>query len=141
MNEELDHAQKRNPDQALVSEALKDGRLTLREANAIYRANHNPNFELTVDASKLRVSPYGPIPENGSVKAKVANLGDWLVHGNVSLTSVQGTLSIASEQYDFDYKPWFSNVSRNIETYIGEVVAGEGTSFRINFDGSPSIEY
>jgi hypothetical protein len=131
--------QKINPAQAIAQQALRDGSLSLDEANQIYNANTDPNFELTVDAAKLSVYPQGEMPSNGSVTARVVGLGDWLVHGNVSLTSTNGKLSINPELYDFDYKPGISKIPRNVETLIGEVVAGDGVPFKINFDGSPSI--
>jgi hypothetical protein len=131
--------QETNPAQAIAHEALKDGRLTLSEANQIYNANTDPNFELTVDASQISVIPKGKIPLNGNVNARVVGGGDWLVHGNVSLTSTNGKLTIKPELYDFDYKSGIEKLSRNIETFIGEVVAGEGMPFKINFDGSPTV--
>jgi hypothetical protein len=131
--------QKINPAQAIAQQALRDGSLSLDEANQIYNANTDPNFELTVDAAKLSVYPQGEMPSNGSVTARVIGLGDWLVHGNISLTSLNEKLSINPELYDFDYKPGISKIPRNIETLIGEVVAGYGVPFKINFDGSPSI--
>ncbi len=138
-SKQKDAQKAKNPAQKIADAALKDGHLTLKEANAIYNANTDQGLEVTVDASKLTVDPKGKVPENGSVNAKVVGLGDWLVHGNVRVTSVDGVVTINSEMYDFDYKSGLSKIPRNIETYIGEIYAGDGTPFRINFDGSPSF--
>ncbi|KZN60496.1 hypothetical protein N473_24230 [Pseudoalteromonas luteoviolacea CPMOR-1] len=76
--------EKRNPAEALAKEYLEDGHLKLWEANEIWRANTDPNFELTVDATKLTVT--GSFNEAGVAFGKVVDGKDWLVHGSTALS-------------------------------------------------------
>ena len=139
-------AQEENPAQSVANEALEDGHLSLREANKIWRANNDPNFEVTVDASKLSVKQLEDFGPNGYASGKVQGVADWSVHGSVSLSQdAQGNITIPSAPYDFQPRGSFlSSPVRNFETYGGFYFASRagtsvGTDFLINYSGSPNV--
>jgi len=125
---------------SIANSALSDGRLSLSEANSIWRANTDPNFAVTVDASQLSVR------QNGRSTGVVQGASDWLVHGTVSLsTNQQGGAAIVSEKYSFEsHGAFFDNPVRNFETIGGKVWATElglsgGMDYMIKFNGTPNV--
>ncbi|AOT07719.1 RHS repeat domain-containing protein [Pseudoalteromonas luteoviolacea] len=139
--------EKRNPAEALAKEYLEDGHLKLWEANEIWRANTDPNFELTVDATKLTVT--GNFNEAGVAFGKVVDGKDWLVHGSTALSmKSDGSIQISSGTYDFtlnlrsQYPTWIQYAVRNTLTYGGFYLASvagtrSGLDFTIHYSGSP----
>ena len=119
--------------------ALADGHLSLGDANALYRATKAPSFEVTVDATQLKVLPLGEVPKNGQVNAIVIGPNDYLVHGTVSLRIADGVATIQDEDYDFEWKDGVENLPRNVATVVGEAIAGDGTKYRMKFRGSPTM--
>jgi len=142
MFNEWQHQRKTNE---LVQKALKDGTLTLNEANGIWRANDDANFVLTVDANKLTVVRTSPYSAKGTATAFVLG-SEWFVHGSVTLQNRNGVVGILPETYDF--LPHTSSslkvTLRNYETFLGFVRASRagiqvGEDFKIQFSGTPKI--
>lgn len=130
--------------QNLADEALVDGHLTLEEANAIYRENLDPRFELEVDATLLTVSTVGGANMTGAQSGTVVGgrylLEDNAVHGSVWLVETGGVFTIATESYDFRMKKGvFNMLVRNPVTKFGGFVAGDGVEFQISYRGSPTV--
>ena len=133
---------------SVIKKALQDGRLSLDEANQIWRANGDPSLVVTVDASQLTVELQGPFV-NGQAKGVVTT--DWSVHGsNTVLQHSDGSYSLTPGVYDFTPNPrswygsWFSYAARNVETYFGFYVAShagsrEGWDYTINYRGQPNV--
>ncbi len=143
-------AQKGNPATGIANKATQDGRLTLGEANEVWRANNDPSFELTVDASQLTVLQTSEFNHNGIASGRIpySETGDWLVHGSVTLSrDGDGVISIRPGGYDFQpHTPvrTFMTGVRNVETYGGFYVASRagfsvGTDYLINYSGSPNV--
>lgn len=137
-----------NPAQEIAIDALKDRKLTWLEANAIWRANTDPFFELTVDASLLTIKQGGLFNSRGVAGGRVpySDADDWAVHGSVTLYRDQsGNISILPGKYDFDMQGSFwDRPIRNFETYggfwAGSILGTNvGTDFLINYSGSPSV--
>lgn len=121
-----------------------DGYLTLSEANEWYRdGSGEPLF---ADLSQIDLSSIASYGERQVGKRKTYNLlwygnpiTDGLVYGNITLKYYPDHIVRAyADLYDFDMKPWRNplNWGRNIETMIGNKVAGNGTPFNIYFYGS-----
>ena len=67
------------------------------------------------------------------------SVNDALVYGNIKLKRYpNNTVRAYSDIYDFDMKTWRNPVNwgRNIETFIGKTVAGEGNGYEIILYGS-----
>ena len=138
-------AQENNPANSVANDALDDKHLTLSEANSVWRANNDPNFEVTVDASKLSVKQTGDFNDNGTAPGRVRGR-NWLVHGSVTLSrDAEGNVSILRGQYDFQsHGSFWSRPVRNFETYGGFYVGSRagfsvGTDYWINYSGSPNV--
>ena len=130
--------------------ALNDGYLGIYEANEIWRNNTDPNFAVTVDASKLTVKQLtdfgGP---NNTASGKVVGIDDWAVHGSVTLQQKDGNVRILPGPYDFQPHGSFFNTdlrtfARNVETFGGFLIGSQwgtsvGTDFTINYSGSPNV--
>ncbi len=149
-NDTLHNAQKGNPATGIANDATQDGRLTLAEANEVWRANNDPSFELTVDASQLTVLQTSEFNDNGIASGRIpySETGDWLVHGSVTLSrNGEGVISIRPGGYDFQpHTPvrTFMTGVRNVETYGGFYLASRvgvsvGTDYIINYSGSPNV--
>ncbi|MCU8471158.1 FG-GAP-like repeat-containing protein [Vibrio vulnificus] len=145
-----DDAQFGNPAAGIAYDATKNDHLTVSQANKIWRANNDPSFEVTVDASKLTVLQTGEFNDKGIAPGRIpyAETGDWLVHGSVTLyRDGNGLVSILPGMYDFQpHAPVknFMTVVRNVETYFGFYVASiagfnVGTDYLINYSGSPNV--
>jgi hypothetical protein len=70
------------------------------------------------------------------------SLNDGLVYGKIRLKRYPShTVRAFADTCDFDMKPWRdpSNLGRNIQTIIGEKVAGQGTGYEINIYGSKKL--
>lgn len=134
-----------NPAHSIAGIALKDRHLSLFEANRIWRANNDSSFELTVDASQLRVKQLGEFGPGGTASARVTGI-DWLVHGSITLSrDVLGNVSILPGAYDFQpHGTFWSSPVRNFETYGGfwlgsGLGTSVGTDFLINYSGRPNV--
>lgn len=127
-----------------------DGYLTLNEANDWYR---NGNGEpLYVDSSKIDLSPQnisnfkvGESKYINFASPSNANVATGLVYGTIKLTMLDknGSTKLGGEggkldTYDFDYKP--NRTGRNIATWIGEQVAGQGNGFDIFTYGRAKLQ-
>jgi len=130
-----------------ISSALSNGNLNIFEANAIWRANTNPNLAVTVDASQLTVRQTGNFI--GGIAQGVVQGSDWLVHGTVDLSlNKQGNVTILPNQYNFEPHGdfWGNQRKRNIETFGGFSVGSfggisVGTDYLIKFSGSPNVTH
>ncbi|WP_069658632.1 DUF6443 domain-containing protein [Arcticibacter eurypsychrophilus] len=124
-----------------------DGYLTLAEANEHYRNGNSTT--LNVDLNRIDLSAIHSEDFNGVGSTKYFNLllhsnsyNDGMVYGNVRFRLYPGnTVKAFSDTYDFDQKTWWNplNWGRNIETVIGSSLAGPGTPYKINFNGSAEI--
>src|SRR5690606_21072879 len=112
---------------------LKDGRLTLSEANQWYR--HGKGTALTVDASKVDLNFINPedwaVGQSGPVQTLFSSR-DGRVYGNLTLTyKGRNQFSISPDLYNFEMhnssgvKTWI----RNMATKIGEAHAGKGVPY------------
>ncbi|HOJ25508.1 MAG TPA: hypothetical protein PK081_09640 [Bacteroidales bacterium] len=128
-----------------------DGKLTLSEANEWYRnGNGEPLF---VDASKIDLSPVK--------KSDFSKVGDFiyknfefttntetgLVYGRIKLTLLndKGDIQLGEtggflDRYDFDIKKGVEHIPRNIATWIGKQIAGQGTSYNIFYYGIGKVK-
>ena len=133
-----------------------NGSLTLGEANYQYR--HGAGQPVTVDLNKIDFS--GVSAAKAKAKASPGGISyitpsstnDFLVHGTVGVR-VQPNQTITAPQgpYDFDMhkltgdlsvKGFVDNVKtaiRNVETLIGNAVAGFGTPYPINYGGQGKV--
>ena len=133
-----------NPER-LKARILKDGRLTLKEANQWYR--HGKGNPLTVDASKVDldfVNPDGWTVNQTKGVQTLYQSRDGRVYGNLTLTYKGGDqFKIHSDNYGFEMhtgsgaSTWF----RNQFTKIGGYVAGEGLGYDIHFNGYNTVNY
>jgi hypothetical protein len=141
----LNHAssslQEVNPEK-LKRIILKDGRLTLREANLWYQ---HGNSDLTVEASKIDLDFLYPdewsVGQQSSVQTLFSSR-DGRVYGQLTLEYKGGyKFKIFPDEYDFrmhsgtGFKVW----SRNQFTKIGKFFAGDGNPYWINFDGLNTV--
>lgn len=132
--------QAKNLASAIAKEALQDGHLTLSEATKIYRANSDPDFRIIVQADQLSVSQTDMFT-NGNAPGYVRGT-DYFVHGQVTLRlSPDGAIRIYDGKYDFEYHKVDSakDVLRNIETFVGATIAGEGTGYWIRYEGNANV--
>jgi hypothetical protein len=124
-----------------------DGYLTLSEANDWYRnGNEQPLF---VDLSKIDLSGIVSLGEKFvgdegtfNLLLNSNSLNDGLVYGQITLKRYPNhTVRAYADKYDFDMKSWWNplNWGRNIETAIGQKVAGLGTGYEINIYGSKKL--
>lgn len=120
----------------VLEKGVKDGHLTLDEA--LYHWRMGNGEPVTVDASRLTVHQVNDFNDDNWAKGVVQGLGDFAVHGRVSLTKTEDGIKIKPELYNFDERKDGSEI-RNLETRLGKWFAGEGTAYMINFDGSPNI--
>ena len=138
-----------NPAQAIANTALNNGHLDVHEVNEIWRANTNPNFNVSVDSGKLTVEQLGGFTgPNNTAPGRVVG-ADWLVHGSVTLQQIDGNITIRPGRYDFEPHGSFFNTDvktfvRNVETFGGFINASQwgtsvGTDFTINYVGNPNV--
>ena len=125
-----------------------DGYLTLQEANNWYRnGNGQPLF---VDLNKIDLSGFYSLGESAVGKTYRFNLAvtsgsvnDRLVYGNLTFVRMphDGVRAYA-DKYDFDMKSWWNpfNWMRNVETLIGQQVAGEGQPYLIYLYGTATLK-
>lgn len=125
-----------------------DGYITLSEANNWYR---NGNGEtLYADLSKINLSGICSLGEYFVGQERGFNLlmgaslsiNDGLVYGNITLKRYPNhTVRAFEDKYNFEMHSWLNpmNWIRNFQTFIGEIVAGEGTSYYIYPYGSKKL--
>ena len=123
-----------------------DGKLTLSEANEWYaKGGGKP---LYIDIKSLDLSMFYSLGEQYVGKTYYFNLltcgnpKDGLVYGHLGFerTPNDGVRAL-SDKYDFDMKKWSLSTSlRNIETIIGNFVAGKGIPFDIIFYGEQKLK-
>ena len=128
----------------LKSRILKDGRLTLREANKWWR--HGNGEALTVDASKVDLDFVNP--NDYKVGGDFENVQtlfssrDGRVYGNIGIRRTKGNqFEIHPDVYNFDNHNGTSLGTwvRNQATNIGRWHAGSGQEFKIHFKGTNYI--
>ncbi len=136
----------KNPAIKLAEQALQDGKLTLSEANEIWRNNTDPSFQLTVDASKLNVIQGQNFNANGYADGRLEYGSDWLVHGGVRLQiNPENKIVIKSAAYNFEpHGNFIDRPVRNFETYGGFYVGSRagssvGIDYMINYSGNPNV--
>ena len=124
-----------------------DGKLTLSEANEWYRnGNGQPLF---VALDKINLNGIRSLGENyvGNVKSfnlliHSKSLNDGLVYGQITLKRYPNhQVRAYSDKYNFEMHNWTNilNWGRNVETIIGERIAGNGKSYEINIYGSQTL--
>ena len=124
-----------------------DGYLTLEEANKWYReGNGQPLF---TSLAKIDLSGIYSLGERyvGEIKSfnlllHSGSLNDGLVYGNVTLKRYPNhSVRAFSDKYDFEMHNGRNplNWGRNIETVIGNRVAGKGQAYEINIYGSAKL--
>ena len=129
----------------LKARILKDGRLTLKEANKWYR--HGQGETLTVDASKIDLDFVNPNDYPPDTPKGVQTLGrsrDGLVYGGITIENIgNNQLNILPDTYNFEMHTG-SNLGtrfRNFATKVGAWVAGKGTPYKIHFKGVNTPNY
>jgi len=132
----------------LKARILKDGRLTLREANKWYR--HGNGEALTVDASKVDLDFVDLSDSNKYPVGKDKPLQtlwksrDGLVYGGITIENLgNNQLHIKPDFYNFEMHNGssFRTTFRNFATKIGGWVAGNGTPYSIEFSGVNTPNY
>ena len=124
-----------------------DGKLTLSEANEWYRTgNGQPLF---VALGKINLNGIRSLGEKyvGNVKSfnlliHSKSLNDGLVYGQITLKRYPNhQVRAYSDKYNFEMHNWTNilNWGRNVETIIGERIAGNGKSYEINIYGSQTL--
>eukprot|EP01132_Coremiostelium_polycephalum_P011126 gene11126-13624_t len=126
-----------------------DGKLTLGEANEWYRTGEGK--PLFVDASKIDLAPVyqGDLSTGDSKYVNFASPGNanfetGLVYGTIKLTLVGGNKvklggdNSVLDTYDFDYQK--GRTGRNVATWMGKTVAGEGTGYTIYNYGTALLQ-
>jgi hypothetical protein len=133
---------------SLPSRPDYDGKVTLSEANDWYsNGNGQPLF---VDLGKIDLSGISSSRFEGVGTSEAFNL---LVNSNdMDAGKVLGNITLKlfpnnkvrafQDTYNFEYHNGLNplNWPRNIETFIGRQVAGEGTPYPINIYGSQTIK-
>ena len=124
-----------------------DGYLTLAEANKWYREGKGQ--PLFTSLAKMDLSGIYSLGEKYVGKIKSFNLllhsgslNDGLVYGNVTLKRYPNhSVRAFSDKYDFEMHNGRNplNWGRNIETIIGNRVAGKGRPYEINIYGSTKL--
>jgi len=132
---------------SLPSRPDYDGYLTLKEANEWYRTGNGQ--PLYVDLNKIDLTGIHSEDFSGVGSTDYFNLlthsnsvNDGLVYGSIRLKLYPNdNVKAYQDKYDFDMHSWWNplNWARNVETKIGKAVAGTGTPFPINFNGSAYI--
>lgn len=125
-----------------------DGYITLSEANDWYRNGNG--LPLYADFGQIDMSGFRSLGDNYIGEKYIFNLlevygptNDALVYGNLTFTRLPNDrVKAEGDKYDFDMHAWNSvrSVIRNIETIIGNIVAGHGKSFPIYFYGSQKLK-
>ena len=124
-----------------------DGKLSLGEANSWYRNGNGK--EIFVDASKIDLAFISSSDLSTEEYRSIQTLSkseDGRVYGNITMKLVStnsNRVKILPDTYNFEMHSYRSfNVKslaktyvRNTATMVGQVVAGFGSSFQINFDG------
>ena len=132
-----------------------DGKLTLGEANEWYRTGGGK--PLFVDASKIDLAPVyqGDLSAGDSKYVNFASPGNanfetGLVYGTIKLTLIGGNKvklggnNSVLDTYDFDYQK--GRTGRNVATWMGKIVAGEGTGYTlakgsVSGNGAINLDY
>ncbi len=124
-----------------------DGYLTLEEANQWYREGKGQ--PLFTSLAKIDLSGIYSLGEKyvGEIKSfnlllHSSSLNDGLVYGNVTLKRYPNhSVRAFSDKYDFEMHNGRNplNWGRNIETVIGNRVAGKGQPYEINIYGSAKL--
>ena len=125
-----------------------DGYLTLSEANEWYRnGNGQPLF---VSLDKINLNGILSLGENyvGDIRSfnlliHSKSLNDGLVYGHITLKRYPNhQVRAYSDKYEFEMHSWNNplNWGRNIETIIGNKVAGKGKPYEINIYGSKTLK-
>ena len=105
-----------------------DGQLSLSEANNWYRNGNGA--EVTIDASYLSVYDGD---EYDIVLGK-----DYFVHGSVYIQD-NGTIMRGDYNFNIRIKGDFLSGIRNGATVLGQLNAGQGRAFAINYKNKPRI--
>lgn len=133
-----------------------DGKVALIELEYWYR--NGGGKEIYIDASSLSMEGVDPNLFKGMTvgQSKVIDLffsdfwGEGSLYGKLEFIYQGGNkVSIVPNMYNFDVganvgHPWFNSVSgfvRNVGTVLGNIVAGSGTEFMINFKGYATLKF
>ena len=119
-----------------------DGYITFDEANNWYRNGNGAT--LYADFAKIDLSRLHALTNEKSYVSLFhcsSSLNDMLVYGTIQvMKDSNGFIYSESDTYDFDIQKWDSKTFiRNVLTYIGDLVAGRGTSFTIYFYGEQTL--
>ncbi|RYF22816.1 MAG: RHS repeat-associated core domain-containing protein [Flavobacteriales bacterium] len=126
-----------------------DGKLTLEEANNHWRnGNKQPLYvDLNqIDFSGIKQSDFKK-DRKVTVFQTLYSSNDGVTYGQVGLSLQNGRASGTFDDYDFDIKRYngppqipLTLIARNAATGLGHMVAGEGKSYRIYFNGTVPIK-
>ncbi len=150
-----DYLESQSKFQAKYKDSVNKGvmtvnKLTLDIANDIYRNGSSLGIkEVHVPITSLDLSNVSKLPETHLVSftgKQFASYKDALVYGTVYLEpGTNNTVIGGNDYYDFnvtfDVKSWNSvnKTIRNLETIVGNGVAGPGTKYKIVFTGSTEL--
>lgn len=126
-----------------------DGYLTLEEANEWYRQGSGE--PLYVSLEKINLDGLFSLGEGYVGETYTFNLlygaslkaNDGLVYGSLTFKRYPNhTCRAYADTYDFDYKSWLDprNWLRNIETFIGDLYAGDGMKYKIYIYGEKKLK-
>lgn len=126
---------------------IRDDYLSWPEADQILQNNSDPYLVVVVRADMLVVkqtSDWFVHKETGHIRAsgRVTGIHNYLVHGQVTIRDRgDSTFGIYQGNYDFEQRPVnsVSDLMRNVETYIGGIVASDGTPYVIQYDGNANV--
>lgn len=133
-----------NPEK-LKARILKDGRLTVREANKWYKHGNGQSLIVNADGVDLDfINPDNWSTGQSKSVQTILKSTSGRVYGNLTLKYVgNNKFLISPDIYDFNmhsgsgFKTWF----RNQATKIGRFFAGQGQQFKINFSGLNTVNY
>jgi RHS repeat-associated protein len=143
----FNHYSQHEKNDANLKKSIHDGHVTLEEANMHYRGGQGQEIfaDLSrIDLSGISVSDFGGSNQNtfNLLDPKYfSSFNDGLVYGSITLTLHSGGVVTANyDVYDFDiHGSYFSRLVRNPLTTLGNIHAGLGTPFKINFYGKGKV--
>lgn len=138
-------------DQERLNAGVRDGYLTLEEANYWYRNGEGQSVSIEMSLLNfdgISVEAFNGIGSEASYTFTPGS-NDFFVHGSVRLELVgPNTIVIVGDPttgfenggwYDFEMHSWFQRPLRNLETLGAHVIAGSGQRYPIIYEGTATI--
>ena len=127
----------------MKKEIEKDGVLTFKEAKRWYQ--EGDGSPITVDADKIDLNFIDVSMLTVGEPTGVQTFGkcpQGIVYGGITIVyRGNNQVQILQDEYNFEMHSWRKAPIRNVETLLGRLVHGKGTSFKINFRGVNTIHY